>query len=129
MQEKALVTTGFNVYDPTCPARQVLGHLTSRWGVLVLGALQERTYRFAELSRRIGGVSEKMLAQTLRLLERDGLVHRVSYPEVPPRVEYSLTNKGYEAAALTTALVGWVELHARAVLDSQIRHDTGSKVE
>ena len=101
--------TGFNVYDPACPARRVLEHVTSRWGVLALGALQERTYRFSELRRRIGGVSEKMLAQTLQTLERDGLVLRFAYPEVPPRVEYSLTPEGQEAAHLTTALVSWVE--------------------
>jgi DNA-binding HxlR family transcriptional regulator len=126
MERSAATATGFNVYDPSCPARQVLEHLTSRWGVLALGALQERTYRFAELGRRIDGVSEKMLAQTLRTLERDGLVRRVSYPEVPPRVEYSLTEKGREAAVLTTALVGWVEQHATVIIDAQLRHDTGA---
>jgi DNA-binding HxlR family transcriptional regulator len=126
MERSAATTTGFNVYDPSCPARQVLEHLTSRWGVLALGALQERTYRFAELGRRIDGVSEKMLAQTLRTLERDGLVRRVSYPEVPPRVEYSLTEKGREAAALTTALVGWVEQQATVIIDAQQRHDAGA---
>jgi DNA-binding HxlR family transcriptional regulator len=114
----------FDVYDPTCPARQVLGHVTSRWGVLVLGVLFERTYRFAELGRRIDGVSEKMLAQTLRTLERDGLVLRNAHPEVPPRVEYSLTPSGREAAALTNALVGWVEQQASVIIDSQQRHDT-----
>lgn len=121
--ERRQVITGFNVYDASCPARQVLEHLTSRWGVLALGALQERTYRFADLGRRIGGVSEKMLAQTLRTLERDGFVRRVSYAEVPPRVEYSLTDRGREAAALTTALVSWVERQAAIVMTSQQRHD------
>lgn len=117
-------TVGFDVYDPGCPARQVLEHLTSRWGVLILGALQERTYRFSELRRRIEGVSEKMLAQTLRTLERDGLVVRVSHPEVPPRVEYSLTARGRDAATLITALVGWVEQQAAVIIKSQQRHDT-----
>src|SRR5882757_9028159 len=102
-------TSRFNVYDRTCPARLVLEHVTSRWGVLALGALRERTYRFSELRRRIDGVSEKMLTQTLRTLERDGFVLRTAYPEVPPRAEYGLTAQGEEAAELVTGLVAWVE--------------------
>lgn len=108
--------TGFNVYDPACPARAVLEHVTSRWGVLALSALQERTYRFSELRRRLGGVSEKVLAQTLQTLARDGLVRREVYPQVPPRVDYSLTGRGREAAALTRALVTWVETHTPAIV-------------
>ncbi|WP_330216838.1 winged helix-turn-helix transcriptional regulator [Leifsonia xyli] len=83
--------------------------MTGRWGILVLGTLREGTRRFSELHRALGGVSEKMLAQTLRVLERDGLVHRVAYPVVPPKVEYSLTHRGREIAELTVRLVGWVE--------------------
>lgn len=123
MQREAAQRDGSDVYDPTCPARQVLDHVTSRWGVLTLGALQERTYRFAELGRRIEGVTEKMLAQTLRTLERDGLIRRVAYPVVPPRVEYSLTTRGSEAAALTTALVDWVQHQTAVIIDAQQRHD------
>ena len=114
---------GFNVYDPACPSRAVLEHVTSRWGVLALIALQERTYRFNELRRRIGGVSEKMLAQTLQTLDRDGLVRREVYPQIPPRVEYSLTERGREAAALVGALVTWVETRMPAIVDSQQRRD------
>lgn len=117
--------TGFDVYDPACPARLVLEHVTSRWGVLVLGALRDGTHRFSELRRRVNGVSEKMLTQTLRTLERDGLVSRVSYPQVPPRVEYSLTEQGLEAAQLTTALVGWVEYRMPSIQRSQRRQDAG----
>lgn len=113
----------FDVYDPACPARAVLEHVTSRWGVLALSALQQRTYRFSELRRRIGGVSEKMLAQTLQTLDRDGLVRREAYPQVPPRVEYSLTVRGKEAAALIEALVTWVETRMPAISDSQQRRD------
>lgn len=112
------------MYEPTCPARAVLEHLTSRWGVLALAALQERTYRFSELRRRIGGVSEKMLTQTLRTLERDGLVLRQAYPQVPPRIEYSLTEQGQEAAAHITALLDWLEARMPAILDSQHQHDS-----
>jgi DNA-binding HxlR family transcriptional regulator len=124
MSRARVKSVGFDVYDPDCPARQVLEHLTSRWGVLALGALQERTYRFSELRRRIAGVSEKMLAQTLRTLERDGLVERVAHPEVPPRVEYSLTARGLEAATLIAALVGWVEQEMSRILSTQNGHDS-----
>jgi DNA-binding HxlR family transcriptional regulator len=98
-----------DVFKRACPSRLVLEHVTSRWGVLVLGALTERTYRFAELRRRLDGVSEKMLAQTVRVLERDGLVLRTAYAEVPPRVDYRLTDRGQEVADLVTELVNWVQ--------------------
>lgn len=113
----------FDVFEATCPARLVLEHVTSRWGVLALSALLERTHRFSELRRRINGVSEKMLAQTLRTLERDGLVLRVSSGQVPPRVQYSLTEQGREVARLTTALVAWVEEQVPSLLLAQQRYD------
>ena len=99
----------FDVYDPGCPSRAVLEHVTSRWGVLILGALRENTFRFGELRRRVGGVSEKMLSQTLRLLEMDGFVLRNDHGTVPPRVDYSLTPTGREIASLISQLVEWVE--------------------
>src|SRR4051812_35683440 len=74
-----------------CPSREVLAHVTSRWGVLLLVALMGGVHRFSELRRKVGGVSEKMLSQTLRWLEDDGLVLRKAYPTAPPQVEYSLT--------------------------------------
>ncbi|MFF3376177.1 winged helix-turn-helix transcriptional regulator [Streptomyces sp. NPDC002680] len=92
-----------------CPYRLVLEHVTSRWGVLVLMELQERPYRFSELRRAIDGVSEKMLTQTLQTLERDGMVHRDAKPVIPPRVDYSLTDLGREAAAQVSALAGWTK--------------------
>ncbi len=92
-----------------CPSREVLKHVTSRWGVLVLLALQGGTHRFSELRRAIGGVSERMLAQTLQWLEGDGLVDRVAYEVVPPHVEYSLTPLGREAAEKVRALADWIE--------------------
>ena len=91
-----------------CPSREILDHVTSRWGVLVLLVLRERTHRFSELRQRIGGVSEKMLAQTLRILETDGFVNRRAYAEVPPRVEYTLTPMGGEVAAHVGALGDWI---------------------
>ncbi|MER7901410.1 helix-turn-helix domain-containing protein [Streptomyces sp. NPDC096046] len=94
-----------------CPHRLVLEHVTSRWGVLVLIELLERTYRFSELRRAIGaggrGVSEKMLTQTLQTLERDGLVHRDAKAVIPPRVDYSLTDLGREAAEQVRGLAAW----------------------
>ena len=92
-----------------CPSREVLKHVTSRWGVLVLMALEGGTQRFSELRRAIGGVSERMLAQTLQWLEGDGLVRRVAYQVVPPHVEYSLTPLGREAAERVRALADWIE--------------------
>jgi DNA-binding HxlR family transcriptional regulator len=93
--------------EEMCPYRLVLEHVTSRWGVLVLIELLERPYRFSELRRAIGRVSEKMLTQTLQTLERDGLVHRDAKPVIPPRVDYSLTDLGREAAQQVRGLALW----------------------
>lgn len=94
-----------------CPSRDVLKHVTSRWGVLVLLALEMKTLRFSELRRAIGGVSERMLAQTLQWLEGDGLVRRVAFDVVPPHVEYSLTPLGLEAAEKVRGLADWIEVN------------------
>uniref|UniRef100_A0AAU1ZTT9 Helix-turn-helix transcriptional regulator n=1 Tax=Streptomyces sp. NBC_00093 TaxID=2975649 RepID=A0AAU1ZTT9_9ACTN len=96
-----------------CPQRLTMEHVTSRWGVLVLIRLLERPYRFAELRRAIdstesvGPVTEKMLAQTLQNLERDGIVNRDVKPVIPPHVDYSLTELGHEAAEQVRALALW----------------------
>ena len=100
-----------------CPSRQVLKRLTSRWGVLVLIALQSGTHRFSGLRRAIGGVSERMLAQTLQGLELDGMVERKAYQVVPPRVEYSLTPLGREAAAKVRDLADWIEMMLPAIAE------------
>ncbi len=100
------IETGIEA-EGMCPHRLVLEHVTSRWGVLVLMELLERSYRFSELRRAIGGVSEKMLTQTLQTLERDGLVHRDAKAVIPPRVDYSLTDLGREAAVQVRALAAW----------------------
>ncbi|WP_353944130.1 helix-turn-helix domain-containing protein [Streptomyces sp. HUAS MG91] len=106
-----------------CPQRLVLEHVTSRWGVLVLLALEERSFRFSELRREIGGVSEKMLTQTLQTLERDGVVHRDAKPVIPPRVDYSLTALGREAAEQVRALAEWTERRMGAVVEARERYD------
>ncbi|GHJ41759.1 helix-turn-helix domain-containing protein [Streptomyces sp. TS71-3] len=118
-------TTGEYVVgdEGMCPYRLVLEHVTSRWGVLVLLRLLERSYRFNELRRSIGRVSEKMLAQTLQTLERDGLVHRDAKPLIPPRVDYSLTDLGREAAGLVHALAGWTEGRMTDVQQARQRYD------
>lgn len=100
-----------DVLATACPSRAVLRRVTSRWGVLVLIALQSGTYRFSELRRSIGGVSERMLAQTLQGLEADGFVARRAYPVVPPHVEYSLTPLGAEVADKVRVLADWIEIN------------------
>ncbi|WP_329460084.1 winged helix-turn-helix transcriptional regulator [Streptomyces sp. NBC_01497] len=112
-----------NVNQAGCPSRLVLEHVTSRWGVLALSALLERSYRFSELRREVGGVSEKMLAQTLQTLERDGFVHRDAKPVIPPRVDYSLTDLGRHAAEQVWALARWAESSVPAVLDAREAYD------
>jgi DNA-binding HxlR family transcriptional regulator len=94
-----------------CPSRDVLKHVTSRWGVLVLMVLEGGTHRYAELRRAVGGVSERMLAQTLQWLEGDGLVLRVALDVVPPHVEYSLTALGRDGAKRVRGLADWIELN------------------
>lgn len=111
-----------NCYNADCPAREVLGHVTGRWGGLVLGALTGGTQRYSELRARIDGISEKMLAQTLRDLERDGLVIRRQYPAVPPRVDYTLTPGGMEVARRVSDLIGWLQDHVGEFVDAQERH-------
>lgn len=119
-----------DLFAEKCPSREVLKHVTSRWGVLLLVALLDGTHRFSDLRRKVGGVSEKMLAQTLQWLERDGFVHRKSYPVVPPHVEYSLTPLGREVGQRVEALADWIEdklplilatRDARAPLDADER--------
>ncbi len=105
-----------NLFAEQCPSRDVLKHLTSRWGVLVMVALRDGTHRFSDLRRKMGGVSEKMLAQTLQWLEQDGFINRVAYPVVPPHVEYSLTPLGEEVSEKVSALADWIELNLPAVL-------------
>ncbi len=110
-----------NLFAEKCPSRDVLKHVTSRWGVLILVALQEGTHRFSDLRRKMGGVSEKMLAQTLQWLEADGFVNRKSYPVVPPHVEYSLTPLGHEVAEKVAALADWIEGNLPQVMASRGR--------
>ena len=114
-----------NPYAADCPTRQVLDRIGDRWTMLVLLLLAERTHRFTELSRAIEGISPKVLTQALRALERDGLVSREVYAEVPPRTEYSLTDLGSTLVGAVSALDRWARSHidevqaARADFDAR----------
>jgi DNA-binding HxlR family transcriptional regulator len=110
-----------DLFAEKCPSREVLKHVTSRWGVLLLVALLSGTQRFSDLRRKVNGISEKMLAQTLQWLESDGFVERVSYPVVPPHVEYTLTQSGTEIAKKVEALADWIELHLPEIIAAQIQ--------
>nr|WP_286132915.1 helix-turn-helix domain-containing protein [Labrenzia sp. DG1229] len=107
------------LFNQNCPSREILKHLTSRWGVLVLIALLDRDHRFSDLRRKVGGVSEKMLAQTLQTLEADGFVNRFSHPVVPPHVDYSLTPIGREVAFKVRDFADWIEVNIERILSSK----------
>ncbi|KAB1143761.1 helix-turn-helix transcriptional regulator [Streptomyces luteolifulvus] len=113
----------YNVFAKACPSRGTLEHVTGRWGGLALGALYEGSLRFNELRRRIDGVSEKMLSQTLHALERDGLVHREAQPTNPPRVDYELTPLGRGVAERLLTLIHFVEGRMDDVLQARERYD------
>lgn len=104
------------LFDQGCGTRVVLDHIMSKWGVLVLSCLSDGTRRWGELRREVDGISEKMLASTLRTLAEDGLVHRESLPTVPPHVEYSLTPLGRDLMERMLPLMEWVAAHADGML-------------
>lgn len=105
-----------SVAPGACAGRTIVDHVMSKWGMLVMIALAERCFRYAELRRRVGGVSERMLALTLRTLETDGLVERTDFGEVPPRVEYALTPLGRSLAHHLEALGAWIVANTDTVL-------------
>ncbi|EXU77366.1 winged helix-turn-helix transcriptional regulator [Erwinia mallotivora] len=105
--------------DAKCPSREVLKRLTSRWSLLVLLALEEETLRFGELRRKIGGVSERMLAQTLRHMEEDGFVTRIDHQMNPPHVDYSLSPLGYQVRGQVTDLADWIEMNLQQIMDNR----------
>jgi DNA-binding HxlR family transcriptional regulator len=113
----------WNVYEAECPTRLVLNRIADKWTVLVVSSLEKGTKRFSTLQREIGGVSQKMLTQTLRGLERDGLVTRTIYPTVPPKVEYTLTPLGRTLVGLVDAIRVWSETHIEGVLQAQTVYD------
>ncbi len=104
------------VLSTACPSREILEHLSSKWSLLVLHCLSEGVHRFSELKVKIEGISEKMLSQTLKTLEQDGLVLRTVYPIVPPKVEYQLTILGSQAANKVNELISWIERNIPEIL-------------
>ncbi|MCQ8194308.1 winged helix-turn-helix transcriptional regulator [Streptomyces rugosispiralis] len=112
-----------DVFHSDCPAREILDHVASRWGALILCALGTGSHRFYELRDRVDGISEKMLSQTLRALARDGLVERTVEPATPPRVSYALTPLGVELAGRLQGLIEWITVRAQDVAAAQRGYD------
>jgi DNA-binding HxlR family transcriptional regulator len=117
----------WDVFNDRCPTRQVLNRIADKWTVMIVARLAHRTMRFGALKRDIGGISQKMLAQTLRGLERDGLVARAVYAEVPPRVEYSLTPLGQTLVQVLVQIKQWAEGNIESVLAAQQAYDQAAK--
>jgi DNA-binding HxlR family transcriptional regulator len=115
------VTAG--VYDRTCPSRQVLDRIGDTWSVLVLLTLTGGPRRYSELQAAVSDISPKMLTQTLRGLERDGLVTRTVHPVVPPRVDYALTALGVSLQGLLESLRVWAETHIDDVVAARAAYD------
>jgi DNA-binding HxlR family transcriptional regulator len=113
--------TRYNAYAAACPTRQALDRIADKWTVLVVGLLGRRPHRFGELLHGIDGISQKMLTQTLRSLEADGLVARRVHATVPVTVEYSLTATGRTLAEPLDAIRSWAERHIEAVLAARSR--------
>jgi DNA-binding HxlR family transcriptional regulator len=113
------------VFSDQCPSRDVLRHVTSRWGVLTLVALLAGTQRFSDLRRRIKGISEKMLAETLQAQEADGFVLRLAHPVVPPHVDYTLTPLGHEIAQRVEGMTDWIESNLPRILAARAQHGAG----
>jgi DNA-binding HxlR family transcriptional regulator len=121
-----LLEPPFDVLGKKCPSRPVLEHVTGRWGSLVLIALREGPTRFNELRRRVDGVSEKMLAQSLHALERDGFIQRAVHSTIPPRVEYTLTPLGEQTTDKLWEFVQALEEAMPQVLRSQAEYDSAA---
>lgn len=115
--------TEWDPFDRACPSRLLLDRIGDKWSVLVITILGEGPHRFSQLRTRIDGISQKMLTQTLRALERDGMVSRTVYPEIPPRVEYELTSSGRSLTIPLQALTEWAVAHMPDVVRAQRRYD------
>ena len=137
-QKRAQAKADFNAFLADCPSRQLLDRISDKWVALILAALgsdgpqhdgasgsgEPRAMRYSELSRRLAGVSQKMLTQTLRSLERDGLLTRTVTPTVPVTVTYELTELGLSLQHLMRGMKQWAEVHMAEVLDNREKHDS-----
>ncbi|MDX3076032.1 winged helix-turn-helix transcriptional regulator [Streptomyces sp. NPDC088354] len=116
----------YNAFMKGCPTNELLSRISDKWAGLLLSALRDGPHRYSDLGRRIPGVSQKMLTQTLRTLERDGLVSRTVTPSVPVRVDYALTPLGGSLALLFSAVKDWAEEHIEEVFEARERYDAGA---
>jgi DNA-binding HxlR family transcriptional regulator len=137
-QRRAQAKLDYDAFLASCPSRQLLGRISDKWVALVLAALgsdgphhpgtgcagEPRSMRYSELSRRLAGVSQKMLTQTLRSLERDGLITRTVTPTVPVTVTYQLTELGLSLQRVMRGIKGWAEAHMDEVLANREEYDT-----
>lgn len=110
-----------------CPSREVLDMIANKWTVLIIHRLSKETMRHNEISRALGGISQKVLTQELRKLERNGIISREVFPVVPPRVEYRLTPLGVKLLPLLTSLAEWAELNFPQVKKARSRFDISNK--
>lgn len=113
----------WNPYDPGCPSRQLVDRIGDRWTVLVVGVLADGPARYRDLADRVAGISPKMLSQTLKALERDGLIRREAFAEVPPRVVYELTEAGHTLRPVLLELERWVRRQMPAVMRARDVYD------
>lgn len=120
-------TPPWNPYSANCPTRQMLDRIADKWTVLVMGLLENGPVRFNRLRREVEGLSQKVLSQTLKALERDGLVVRTAYPTVPVTVEYRLTELGRGLAETLAPLRAWAEANIAALTDARRRYDERSR--
>ena len=117
----------WDLYQRDCPSRRLLDRIGDRWTVLIVGALDARAMRFTEIATEVDGISQKMLTQTLRSLERDGFVTRTAYPVVPPHVEYELTELGRSLQDPLRALERWAIENMDTVVLRQDDYDSGAR--
>ncbi len=115
--------TEWNVLLASCPSRTPLARIANKWTAMIVSVLSEDALRFGDIKAKIEGISGKVLTETLRALERDGLVSREVYSEIPPKVEYQLTPLGRTLIVPLTALKDWVESHTDEVIAAQQRYD------
>ncbi|MFD9501287.1 winged helix-turn-helix transcriptional regulator [Streptomyces sp. NPDC060035] len=122
-QRREEARSAYDAFLRECPTNQLLGRLSDKWVSLIVSALRQGPMRYSDLGRRIAGVSQKMLTQSLRSLERDGLVTRTVTPSVPVRVDYELTELGHSLSELLSAVKTWAETHFDQVHEAREQYD------